>query len=399
MLSTGFPRWEGDLFGFFVAELAEALAQAGEEVRVLCPADPGAPLRELKDGYAVTRVRYAWPARLQRLAYGAGLVPNIRAKPLLSGLLPSFLGALAWRTALEARRADVFHGQWIVSGLLGLLGRAWHGRPVVATLRGSDLALLRGLPAGPVGRLLTGFDGLTAVSQEILEAVLGYGLAAERVALVPNGVNTRLFAPRGQAESRAALGLEAGEPLLLWAGRIAPEKGLDDLLRAMSFVLDKAPRARLHLLGDGPLKAGLARLALELGLGQAVVWRPSVPRAEMALWYNAADLVVLPSRREGRPNVVLEALACGRPVLASRVGGLPELIEDGSSGVLVPAGRPEVLGRAAADLLARPERLAEYGRAGPERLKALGLDWDRSAGQLRRIYGEVVARRQRNRAG
>jgi len=394
MLTTGYPRFEGDLFGFFVAELAQTLAAGGDEVRVLAPADPDAPSEEEQAGVRIRRVGYVWPAGWQRLAYGGGLVPNLRRRPYLAGLLPSFLACLARAVTDEARQADLIHGQWLISGLLGRWTRFSHRRPVVTTIRGSDLALLSGLPQSLACWLLAGFQGLTAVSQEIQgrlrEMAPTLGDSPEKVAFTPNGVNTDLFTPRSQAACRAELGLEGDWPCLLWAGRLAPEKGLNHLIQAMPAILAQTPRTRLILLGDGPLRGELAGQVRRLDLETSVEFRPAMPRHKLNLWYGAADLVVLPSLREGRPNVVLEALACGRPVLASRVGGVGELIEDGLQGRLVPAGQHEAFSQAATELLAQPQRLVQMGQSGPARLKSLGLTWAQSASRVREVYGRAL---------
>jgi len=398
MLTTGYPRFEGDLFGFFVAELAQTLVAGGDEVTVLAPADPDAPSEEEQWGVRVRRVDYAWPPGWQRLAYGGGLVPNLRRRPLLAGLVPPFLACLARAVAAEARQADLIHGQWLISGLLGRWTRFSHGRPVVATIRGSDLALLSGLPQGLAGWLLAGFQGLTAVSEEIQgrlrEMAPNMGERPDYVSLTPNGINTDLFAPQPPAICRAELGLEGDRPCLLWAGRLAPEKGLDHLIQAMPAILSQTPRTKLILMGDGPIRGELTGQVRRLGLEESVELRPAIPRPRLNLWYGAADLVVLPSLREGRPNTVLEALACGRPVLASRVGGVGELIEDGVQGRLVPAGQPEALAQAAVEMLGQPQRLAQMGQSGPARLESLGLTWAQSASRVREVYGRALGARR-----
>lgn len=377
-----------------MAELAQTLAGLGEEVRVAAPGAPGVPGRERAQGVEIRRITYALPRSLQKLAYGGGLIPNLRARPVLALLLPQFLLALGLAAARLAAGSDLLHGQWVVSGWLGRAFRFIHGRPVVVTLRGSDLALLRHLPRPLARWSLAGFEAVTAVSQEICRAVLDLGLAEEKVFLTPNGVNLDLFRPLDQGECRAALGLEAGRPVLLWAGRLAPEKGASDLIQAVPYILEGHPRARLVMLGQGPLLAELKGLRTQLGLEGAVELRPAVPRQDLARWYNAADLVCLPSLREGRPNTLLEALACGRPILATRVGGVPEIIAEGRTGRLVEPGDPEALGRAAAELLDRPETLAALGRAGPQALAEMGLTWAEAAGKVREVYELVLERRR-----
>jgi glycosyltransferase involved in cell wall biosynthesis len=224
------------------------------------------------------------------------------------------------------------------------------------------------------------------------------GLPKEKVFLTPNGVNLDLFRPLDQERCRAELGLEEEGPIMVWAGRLAPEKGVGDLIKAAPFILEGHPRTRLILIGQGPLLGELTELCSRLDLEGAVELRPAVPRQELALWYNAADLVCLPSLREGRPNTLLEALACGRPILATAVGGVPEIIENGRTGRLVEPGHPQALGRAAAELLNRPEALAQMGRAGPKALEEMGLTWAEAAKKVREVYTQVLERREK-RAG
>ena len=121
--------------------------------------------------------------------------------------------------------------------------------------------------------------------------------------------------------------------------------------------------------------------------------RPAVLRRELAAWYNAADLVCLPSHREGRPNTVLEALACGRPILATEVGGVPELIEPGCNGLLVPPRDPEKFGLAAAGLLNDPPGAEALGAKGPASLERLGLTWEKSAALMEETYRAALERR------
>lgn len=390
MLTTGFPRWEGDLFGFFVAEQAQALAEAGHEVEVVAPAAPGLSGPVDQDGYRVIRTRYAWPGSWQQVAYGGGLVPNLRARPWLTALLPGFITALGWAASARAIRSRIFHGQWVAAGLIGRLTRPLHGKPVVVTLRGTDLALLRGLPV-PLARLmLSGFERVLTVSAEIAEAVRGFGIAADRVVLTPNGVNADLFHPRDRSVCRTRLDLTDG-PLLMWAGRLAPEKGLDVLLKALARLRVDQPAARLVLFGDGHLKDELQALTAELNLTGAVDFRGAAPRAQLADWYGAADIVCLSSHREGRPNTVLEALAAGRPVLSTRVGGVPELVRDGIEGSLVPAADPDAMARAAGRMLADSDALAAMGAAGPQRLRELGLTWRANAEVMAEVYRDVIA--------
>lgn len=390
IITTGYPRFEGDLFGFFVADQARSLVRAGHGVAIIAPADAQAPLREETDGVSIRRVRYAWPQGWQKLAYGAGLVPNLRERPLRAGLLPTLLVGLGWIGAAQAMEADVVHGQWVAAGLVGRLTRWLHGRPVVVTLRGSDLALLRGLPDWLAPRLLRGFDALTAVSQEMVDAALAYGLPPGKVFLTPNGVDTDLFHPLDRAACRTELGLDSDAKLVVWAGRLAPEKGLGDLIEAMGRLAERVP-AQLILLGDGPEKSDLEQAAAQTGV--EVKFVTTVSRSEMPFWYGAADMVALSSLREGRPNVILEALACGRAVAATAVGGVPELVRDGGEGRLAPPSDPKRLAGAIEAVLSDDQARIAMEANAVTRLTELGLTWEAATDRLERVYRAAIDHR------
>lgn len=395
--TSGYPRRDGDLFGFFVDELAQTLVSQGHSVSVVAPADPTAPGRENRNGVNVRRTGYAWPGRFQKLAYGGGIVPNLRRNKALAALIPGFTAALAWRTVRLAASADLVHGQWIIGGLIGLLGRPVHGKPVAVTLRGSDLVLLQALPRGLARGLLNRFDLVTGVSQAIHQSLLDMGINPDKVAFTPNGINTDLFKPQDQTDCKVKLGLDPRNMILVWAGRLAPEKGLADLLQAMPAVLASHEKTELILIGDGPEKDALVSQAAGLGLSGAIRLHPGLARAELVDWYNAADVVVLPSHREGRPNVILEAMACGRASAATAVGGLPELIEDGRHGRLVPPRDPAAMAEAIIDLLDRPDLRSDFGRAAQARLIDLGLTWDKAARDLIQRHHRLLA--DRSQAG
>jgi glycosyltransferase involved in cell wall biosynthesis len=164
-------------------------------------------------------------------------------------------------------------------------------------------------------------------------AVRDYGADPARIRAIPNGCDAAIFHPQSREAARAALGVDARAELVVYVGRLVPEKGLRELLDAAAALAPQRPRLRLALIGDGPMRAELeGRLAADPSL------RVALPGAlgphEVARWMAASDLVVLPSYSEGHPNVLVEALACGRPVVATPVGGIPEVVDAGS-GVLV----------------------------------------------------------------
>src|SRR5262249_18452745 len=171
----------------------------------------------------------------------------------------------------------------------------------------------------------------------------------ERVAVVMNGVDGCLFQPRDRLEARRALGLSAHTKLALYVGNLKPEKGPLDLARAWPIVARHLPDAELAIVGAGPLRDDVAA-----SIGQGATLVGAQPLDRIPQWMAACDVLVLPSHVEGTPNVVLEALASGRRVVASAVGGVPDLITSPTLGVLVPPRDPDALADALMTALHAP---------------------------------------------
>ncbi len=226
--------------------------------------------------------------------------------------------------------------------------------PVVLTAIGSDLNRISDRLVAALTRLtLRHADRTTTVSDDLCKTAIRLGAPAAHSQAILNGCDTSVFHLRDRVEARRALALEASADIIIYVGRLDLRKGLIELIEAMAQLRHQRPAAHCYLIGDGPdqsiLTAAIARHALS---GQ-VTLIPSCATAEVALWMAAADLVTLPSYREGCPNVVLEALAAGRPVVATRVGGIPELMDE-TCGRLIPDHNAPALAEALNEVLSRP---------------------------------------------
>ncbi|HEY5944521.1 MAG TPA: glycosyltransferase, partial [Kofleriaceae bacterium] len=257
------------------------------------------------------------------------------------------------------------------------------GVPCVVKLHGSDINLIAKAP-GP--RRMTSWAlpqaaRVVAVSRALADEVVAMGVDRERVAIVMNGVDGELFKPRDRASARAELGLPQG-PLAVYVGNLKPEKGVLDLGKAWPAVLRHLPDATLVVVGDGPLAGELA--AMTKGLGERVRLIPRQPLEKVPSYLAAADILVLPSHSEGTPNVVLEALASGRRVVATAVGGVPDLITSGVLGSLVPPHDPDALADALMIALRAPYDQIEVARLG-----ARG-GWAASAAALHAVLKEAA---------
>jgi D-inositol-3-phosphate glycosyltransferase len=289
-----------------------------------------------------------------------------------------------WRI-VRGLEYDLLHAHYWLSGVVAQDLRARWGVPMLQMFH--TLGRLKNRVARSVDELepalrieaeeelVSGADRVVAANEvERAHLVRHYGASAERVAVVPCGVDTDLFRPGDQAAERAALGLDAG-PLLLYVGRMSPIKGLHTLLDAMVALRARVPGLRLLLVGgetDEPRdghELAVRRRCAELALDDTVQFIGAQPQPRLRAYYVAADALVLPSHYESFGMVALEAMACGTPVIASSVGGLTTTVRDGLTGLLVPEGD-------APGLAGRVERL--FGDDGLRwRLGREGIRWAR----------------------
>lgn len=271
----------------------------------------------------------------------------LRLALLLRRDRPHIVHTHTWSTLVEGVLAAKLAGvPIIVHGEHGTLRKQW--RPQIYTQR-----IFWGCA-----------DIVLAVSESLKQhLVREVGFPAERIIAIQNGVDTDRFRPnKERAAQREALGWPAGDFIIGSVGRLVPIKNHATLLRAVARVLSQVPQLTLALVGDGPLDGELKTLADELGIGDRISflgYRDDVPNL-----LNAMDVLVLPSLREGMPNAVLEAMACGLPVIASEVGGASEILRDGENGFLVRPTDIEQLSQYLYQLALSPERRRAMGAAG-----------------------------------
>lgn len=293
-------------------------------------------------------------------------VPVHRAiRPLGRGSLyaASYLLTLLLFLIRHRRAYDIIHAHhlYLEAIVAGLVARPLGKRAVAKVANWGaigDLARLRRHRLGQLGlKVFSRLDRCVAVSSQVREELLASGFRAAAVLTIPNGVDTARFRP---AEAKATLRerLNLRGRTVTFVGRLVPEKGLDCLLRAWSS-LDLAPTDVLLLAGDGPERAALENLARQLGIAGRVRFLGKADEPERIL--QASDLFVLPSFTEGMPNSLLEAMATGLPCIATRVGGIPDLIANGQNGLLVPPGDPKALAEAMDHVLGDPQGAARLG--------------------------------------
>ena len=217
-----------------------------------------------------------------------------------------------------------------------LLGRHL-GIPVVVSARGTDINLypLFRLIRPMIRWTLDHADRVIAVSAALRKTMIGLGTDGRKISVIPNGVDALRFGPLPQTEARGMLGLHSTVPIVVSVGSLIPSKGHQLVIRALSKLLRLQHRPQLYIIGEGYYRAALERLVRETGLLDFVHLVGKQPNDKIPLWFGAATVSCLASAREGWPNVITESLACGTPVVATRVGGIPEILHTEDLGILV----------------------------------------------------------------
>lgn len=272
--------------------------------------------------------------------------------------------APSFHAQVKSFRPHVILAPWVYpDGTAAVaLGKVWR-IPVVMRAMGTDI----NEAARKLGRraqvrwALQQAGGIVAVSQALAQAMAELGGAPERISVIPTGVDHAIFHPRDREKARHELSFPQA-PVVVVSARLSPEKGLMDLLAAMELASKDVP-FHLVLVGDGEQRRALEDEAKRRGLGERVRFDGFQVESRMPLYYSAADLVCLPSHREGWPDSLMESFACGCPVVATAVGGVPDMVALSGAGLLVPPGRPAELGLAIKQGLQRPWKRDEIARA------------------------------------
>ncbi|MBI4355953.1 MAG: glycosyltransferase [Candidatus Omnitrophica bacterium] len=327
---------------------------------------------------------------MEQVAYA----PALRAARVPLTLI-AHRGAWSWGTlvavyrALRQMRPTIVHTWLFTAGLYGRVA-AWLGRvPVIlCAIRSVEDDKPRHYVA--VDRVLRHVTQAFTVNARAIGEVLARRerVPAERIVTIYNGVDLQAFQPSPDGAIRRRLGLQSENPLVGIVGRLAPVKDHETFLQAVARIAATLPSARFLVVGDGPRQAALQALAQTLGLADRLWFWPSQSRVADIL--AALDVVVVSSRYEGCSNVILEAMAMGKPVVATAVGGNPELVLAGATGELVPPQDPSSLADRVVQLLSHPQRARAMGAAARQRITArFGLD--QMVAQMTAWYDTVVA--------
>lgn len=391
VISHMYPNGVNPMAGIFVQNQTKALQEAGLDVRVVAPM-PSFPLYPKWRGYR------RLPGRMVREGIPVHYVPT-RMFP--GGFFFSQYGNYyidSLRKVISSIREefsfDLIHCHTIYpDGYAGAKLKEEFGVPVVSTIHGSDILLYpkrnKGVHARTL-RALQGNDHVIAVSDRLKREALAMWPDLS-VSTIYNGFDPKQFFPVAKEEARRRLGLPEREKSVLFVGNLLPVKGVHFLLQAFKQIVPDGNGIRLYLVGDGPLRAELARQAEELGIAAHVTFLGRKPYDEIPLWISSADVVALTSLSEGLPSILLETMGCGRPMVATDVGGISEVLRNGETGWLVPSENVEHIAASLREILEDEELCRRMGEQALEASKS--LTWEQNAARTKECYKEVIERK------
>ncbi|MFN2200418.1 MAG: glycosyltransferase [Caldilineaceae bacterium] len=383
VLTHNYPRYAGDFSGTFVEALCEEMVAQGQQVTVWAPYDV-AYQRTQTNGVELRLYRYAWPAQMHRLGYMRTMQSDLSLRMETYLFSPSFFAA-GIRTLLRhaaRRRPDVLHAHWLLpNGFIAAIVSRRLGIPLVVSVPGSD-AQVAG--SNPLFRSMARFtfkqaDLLTANSESLRDSVVALGADPAKFDMIIYGTDPKALTPdaSGTEELRAELAIPEDAAVLLCVGRMVPKKGFDYLIRALASPALRGRKLVAVMVGDGDDREAWQHLGQRLGLSTSLRWTGNVPKDRISIYYNLADVLVMPSvsrPADGLNVCVLDAMSCGKAVVGTNVAGNPLAIADGETGLVVQEKDVDGLARAIALLIDVPEARVAMGRAGRRRIES-ELGW------------------------
>jgi len=396
VLVSAFSKNKDDS-GDFTLDLSSRLNKKFQ-VTVLAPHDKGLKWREKIKGLEVRRFVYFFPYSLQQLAYRGGIPYNLKTSFWAKIQVPFFFFSelVAAIRIIKREKIDIIQSHWLLpQGLVGAICQKYYHVNHVATIHSSEITLLKKIP---FGRKITEFifknsEQLVSVSHHRFKEISSFispkvsDISRKKVSFIPMGINLKAFKFKTDQGIKRKLGIKGDSPVVLFIGRLVEVKGCEYLIKAFKFFLKKASDARLIIVGSGFLAGELIELTQKLGINRRVNFIGFVDHKEIYNYYQLADMVVFPSivdpsgYQEGIPVVLLEAMACGKLVIATDIKGVTEIISDGSNGYLT---KPKDYKGMAEKMISIID--SDQTKVRSEALKdAQKFDWERIAQEYIRV--------------
>jgi len=380
VLTTTFPRWKDDITPAFVYELSKRLQEKRLDISVLAPYHTGAKRFETMDGMKIYRFPYFFPTKYQRLVYEGGILPNLKRSHLAKVQIPLlFLSELYYAfKIIRKEKIDLIHSHWIVpSGLIGAICRKLFRMKHITTAHAGDVFTIKNSKYFKKfgSFVLRNSDKITANSNYTKNAILSIEhKIRNNVEIIPMGVDIIRFNPKWK-NSLNLKEIYKTKYLILSVGRLVEKKGIKYLIMAMKYIIEEFSDCKLLIGGSGPEKDNLEKLISELGLSDKVFLTGYIKNSELPSYYASSDVFVLPSTitkegdTEGLGIVLLEAIACGTPVIGSDVGGIRDIINNNENGLLAKTKNPKDIANKIIKIISNKKLKNRFSKNGLKMIK------------------------------
>lgn len=394
VLTSTFPRWRNDSTPSFVFALSNLLAKK-YNVIVLAPHAYKAAKNENMGNLKVIRFRYFFPEKYQKLAYGSGIITNVKRSILAKLQIPSFLASQIRnaKNIINKEKINLIHAHWLIpQGLIGVFLKKKYNLPLIVTVHGSDLFPLKNIFFKKIQKSVVSNADIITVNSKIAEQELlsRFPEIKNKVKIIPMGIDTKIFKPKNVKNKFKQY---KGNKIILFVGRLNEQKGTEYLIKAMPDIISKIRNAKLLIIGEGEYRKYLERITNELNLNNYIAFLGPKTHSEIADYYNLADVFVLPAvtskiGTEAFGLVLIEAMACGTCVIGSSSGGIKDIIKDNINGLIFKERNSEELANKIVKVLTDDklrERLRKNG------LKyAKNYDWKIISSKFLNLYKQLL---------
>jgi glycosyltransferase involved in cell wall biosynthesis len=380
IVTTNFPRWEGDFRVPFIIDAARAIQAKGHSIRIITPHQPGSKRHEIIEGMEVFRAKYL-PEKLEVLQKDAAGLPAAWKRGFIYKLaMIPYIAALTWAVARYARGCDIIHANFSLAGFSSAITQPFHHLPYVVTIHGSDIfkTVHKPLLKIPVKTALKKSGFIIAVSQALAEGAASVGISQDKIQVIPTGIDIQKF-PLGTPDKR--------KNTVLYVGSLIARKSVITLLQAMDILRDQYPDLKLQIVGEGDLRPSLEEFSHQHTLQDRVAFLGPLSQSKVSQLMREAKLFILPSTEEGQGAVLVEAMASGTPCIGSDAGGIPTVITP-ETGLIFPAGNSNALAQAVSQFLEDESFWQSTSQKGRQRAQDR-YDWNALAEGIIAVYNQV----------
>ena len=392
VLTSTFPRWKNDTTPSFVYDLCTHLSGKYNMV-VLAPHAYRAESREKLGNLKVYRFKYFYPKH-QKIAYGAGTLPNVRKSFIAKMQMPFFVISQFNNASklIKSEKISIIHAHWMIpQGFIGVYLKRKYKIPLIVTIHGSDLFPLKSTAFRKIQKfVLENADEVTVNSSVAKEEISSrFPLLKTKISIISMGIDTKLFSRNNRLKKEYS-----NQRVILFVGRLNEQKGIEYLIKSMAKIKESIPNAKILIIGEGNYRQHLEKITNEIGVAENTSFLGPIQNKSLPDYYSLADVFVLPASTtktgtESFGLVLAEAMSCGTCVIGSSSGGIKDIIKNGKNGLIFEEKNHEDLAEKIINVLKNDKlrsRLAENGR----KFAKSNYGWGKISRKFLEVYGRAL---------